>query len=271
MIKEALRAITPPFLVNLYRKSTQRYGWFGNYPTWQDALKDATGYNSEVIAEKVLASALRVKRGDAAYERDSVLFDKVEHAWPVLAGLLWVSQCNNGTLNVLDVGGGYGSSYVQNRKFLSSLKEMSWNIVEQEKFVKLGKEHFESDQLRFYNDLDECMKQQPVNVALLSCVLPYLERPYEFLGRLFSYRIPTIIFDRMPFMPGAQPHRITLHAVDPAIYAATIPTHIFNESEFLGAMQKEYDLVENFLSDLGFTLADGTPIPNKGFIFQIKS
>lgn len=271
MIKEALRAITPPFLVNLYRKSTQRYGWSGNYATWEDAIKDATGYDSDVIAEKVLASALQVKKGGAAYERDSVLFDKVEYAWPVLAGLLWVAQRSSGTLNVVDIGGGYGSSYEQNSKFLASLKNLTWNIVEQEKFVKLGRKHFETDRLHFYDDIDVCMKEQNVNIALLSCVLPYVERPYELLEKIFSYHIPCIILDRMPFMPNGQSHRITIHTVDPSIYSATIPTHIFNESEFLAAMQKNYDLVVDFASDLGFTLADGTQIPNKGFIFQIKS
>lgn len=271
MIKEALRVITPPFLANLYRKSTQRYGWFGHYATWEDAIRDATGYDSDVIAEKVLASALKVKKGDAAYERDSVLFEKIEYAWPVLAGLLWVAQREGGTLNVLDLGGGYGSSYEQNNKFLSSLGNLTWNIVEQEKFVKLGKKHFETDRLHFYDDIDLCVKEHRVNVALLSCVLPYVARPYELIGKLSSFRIPYIILDRMPFMPDQQPHRITIHRVDPAIYSATIPTHIFNEREFLTAMHKQYDLVTDFASDLGFTLADGTKIPNKGFIFQIKS
>lgn len=270
MIKEALRAITPPILVNLYRKSTQRYGWFGNYPTWEDAVKEATGYDSDIIAEKVLASALQVRNGGAAYERDSVLFDKVEYSWPVLAALLWAAQRNGGVLNVLDIGGGFGSSYEQNRKFLSPLGNLAWNIVEQEKFVRLGKRHFESNQLHFYDDIAACMREQRVNVALLSCVLPYVERPYELIERISSYRIPTVIVDRMPFMPNDQPHRITVHAVDPAIYPATIPTHIFNESEFLGAWKKTYKLVEEFDSDLGMDLSDGTHVANKGYIFELK-
>jgi putative methyltransferase (TIGR04325 family) len=270
MIRDAFRAIAPPFLVNLYRRSHQRYGWFGDYESWADAVRHSTGYNSREIAEKVLRSALKVKNGEVAYERDSVVFDRIQYSWPVLAGLLWAAIRNKGVLKVMDIGGGYGSSYFQNARFLSVISGMKWNIVEQPDFVVLGKAHFENDTLKFYDDPNVCLREGQPNVALLSCVLPYLPDPYAFLSSINGYRVPTLIFDRMPFMPKPQKHRISVHRVNPAIYDASIPTHLFNEDEFLHAVLGTYTLVEEFDSDLGFVLNDGTRIPNKGYIFQLK-
>ena len=70
------------------------------------------------ILDKVLAATLKVKQGQAVFERDSVLFDEIEYSWPLLAGLMWAAASNGGKLNVLDFGGALGSSYYQNRKFL---------------------------------------------------------------------------------------------------------------------------------------------------------
>ena len=139
MIKEALRAISPPFLVNLYRKSTQRYGWFGNYANWHEAMKEATGYEAEEIADKVFESVLKMRKGEAAFERDSVTFDTMEHPWPLVSGILWNAALYGGRISVMDFGGSLGSTYFQLSRFLSGL-DVRWNIVEQGKFVTLGKE-----------------------------------------------------------------------------------------------------------------------------------
>ena len=58
-----------------------------------------------LILGKVLEATLKVKNGEAVYERDLVLFDHIEFYWPVLSGLMWVAARNNGRLNVLDYGG----------------------------------------------------------------------------------------------------------------------------------------------------------------------
>jgi len=48
----------------------------------EEAMELSTGYDSERILGKVRDSLLKVKRGEAVYERDSVLFDKVQYSWP---------------------------------------------------------------------------------------------------------------------------------------------------------------------------------------------
>jgi len=51
----------------------------------------STGYDNDMILEKTRLALLKVKNGEAAYERDSVVFEDIQYAWPLLAGLLWVA------------------------------------------------------------------------------------------------------------------------------------------------------------------------------------
>src|SRR3989344_6555676 len=184
-MKNFLKNIVPPILAKLIKKKP-KYGFFGNYKTWQEAQADSIGYDSSVILEKVKNSLLKVKRGEAVYERDSVIFDKVEYSWPVLAGLLWVASQKENSLNVLDFGGSLGSSYFQNLNFLKHLKNLKWNIVEQENFVKCGKEFFENDNLKFFHSVEECLSANEIDVLLASSSIQYLEDPYSFLHKIID-------------------------------------------------------------------------------------
>lgn len=243
-----------------------KYGWFGNYNSWQEAANNSSGYNSTEIVEKVKEGLLKVKKGDAAFERDSVAFDKVEYVWPVLAGLLWIAAQGHGKLNVLDFGGSLGSTFFQYRRFLSPI-EVRWNVVEQDIFIDYGVKYFQDNNLRFFYTVEECQSKNPVDVILLSSVLPYLEKPYHWLDVLISQNVPFIILDKMPFLTTGNDDRLTVQKVPPSIYEASYPAWFFNETKFMKAMQHKYDLVESF---------EGDDVANinavfKGFIFKRKN
>ena len=80
--KSIIKAITPPIIISLFLKlknSVQgQLIWSGDYKTWEDAQARCTGYDSEIILDKVKNSLLKVKNGEAIYERDSVLFDEIQ-------------------------------------------------------------------------------------------------------------------------------------------------------------------------------------------------
>ena len=97
--------VPPAILRQIRRRRSADIRFEEEYATWQDATENCTGYDAGGILEKVLEATLKVKNGEAVYERDSVLFDHIEYSWPVLSGLMWVAARNNGRLNVLDYGG----------------------------------------------------------------------------------------------------------------------------------------------------------------------
>jgi putative methyltransferase (TIGR04325 family) len=179
----------------------------------------------------------KVKEGKAIYERDSILFDKIEYSWPLLSGILLAATVDKGRLSVLDFGGSLGSTYFQNRKFLSFIGDLSWNIMEQPHFVETGRLYFQNEILHFYYDVEECVKKENPNVLILSSVLQYLEKPYDILDKLLSFNFPFIIIDRTPFHYKGY-DRITIQRVPRRIYNASYPCWIFDYEKFLNFFRK---------------------------------
>ncbi|MDR2119068.1 MAG: methyltransferase, TIGR04325 family [Tannerellaceae bacterium] len=245
------------------------YGWYGNFKSWKDAQQYSTGYEAENIINQVKTSLLKVKNGEAIYERDSVIFDKIEYSWELLSALMWVAAQNKGNLHIIDFGGSLGSTYYQNKIFLDSLPKVSWNIVEQPNYVKVGIESFLNDQLHFYTSLDECYQrsEEKINTILFSSVLQYLEKPYKILKEAFVYPIQYIIIDRTGFTLNDK-ERITIQKVPARIYEASYPCRFFNEKEFISYFEEN-----NYRFIFDFDSLDFANIKSKykGFLFTRKT
>ena len=266
-IRSLIKDITPPIILRLYKNKRQKYGFFGNYANWSEARKLTTGYDSDLIVEKVKNAALKVKNGKVSYERDSVLFDQIDYSWPLLSSLLWIAGQNNNQLHLIDFGGALGTSYYQNLKFLKHLNQLSWNIVEQNKIVSYGKKLFANENLHFYESIDDCQQIKNSKAIILSSVLQYLEDPYEFLRQLkkFTY----IIIDRMPLFENKD--RIVIQKVPPKIYDASYPCWILNRKKFVDFIENElgFELIASFDSHIGTIIDLGdSQAYYKGYLFK---
>jgi hypothetical protein len=92
-MKQFIRSLIPPiFLIVLNKLRNNKYGWKGDYSSWQEAREASTGYDSNEILQAVRNSLLKVKNGEAVYERDSVIFDEIQYSWPLLAGLMFAAS-----------------------------------------------------------------------------------------------------------------------------------------------------------------------------------
>jgi putative methyltransferase (TIGR04325 family) len=263
----------PPAVLALYRrwrKEDVSYEWVsydGNYSSWQDALANSTGYDSDLILEKVSTALLKVKSGEAVYERDSVLFDRIEYPFPLLAGLFRVAASNEGKLTVLDFGGSLGSTYFQCRDFLSAIPKLAWGIVEQEIFVRRGRELFETDQLQFFFSIQECMGIMQPNVVLFSSVLQYIQTPFELLKTAMGTEAQYIIIDRTPFSNSDKDELCVQH-VSPQIYPASYPCWIFSEPRFRQFLLKQFKLIADFDGADGCAHVGESPFCFKGMIWE---
>lgn len=251
--KLLVRSVLPFGMVDLYRKVKYKCNlpveditFGGNYASWQDAVNDSIGYDDPRILGKVFTAATAVQSGQAYFERDSVLFNKMEYVWPLLACLLRTACRNGGKLSVLDFGGSLGSLYYQHREFLAVVNELRWSVVEQKHFVDCGKKNFETGELRFYYRLSSCLSDNNVNVVLISNVLQYIEKPYELLDSVFSTGIKTIIIDRLPFLLADRPDCLTVQHVPPSIYPASYPAWFFNRKNFMAHIEQRYCVVSEF-------------------------
>jgi putative methyltransferase (TIGR04325 family) len=263
------KAIIPSLVFDLYRTITGKTRFSGNFRSWEDASKASNGYDSKVILNKVRDSLMKVKNNEAAYERDSVLFDKVQYSWPLLAGLLWVASLEGNRLNLIDFGGSLGSSYYQNKKFLSHLNDLNWSIIEQDNFVVCGKRQFEDDHLKFYYSLDECFNDRRPNVILFSSVIQYLEKPYDILDEIVKRDLQYIIFDRTPMLESGN-DRLTVQQVPPEIYPASYPAWFFDKAKFLSCFAGKYELMAEFDALAGSIDLGDVVAKDEGFIFRKK-
>lgn len=248
--KEFLKLLVPPLFqggLRCQREATavSPYGLSGDYASWEDARRESSGYEADVILAKTSEALTRVKNGEAAYERDSVLFETIEYSWMTLAGLLWGAARSQGRLHVLDFGGSLGSTYFQHRHLLADLADVQWNVVEQPRHVQKGRECFQTRQLRFYSSVAECLSHGTPTVVLLGSVLPYLECPYGVLDLLSEGPFHSMIIDRTCFWDG-DTDRLCVQRVPPHIYDASYPCWVFSRKRFRDVLKAKWNVVAEF-------------------------
>ncbi len=266
-LKDLIRLLVPPALLRKARQfRSDSIRFEGECANWKEACEQCSGYDSEGILDKVLAATLKVKHGEAAFERDSVTFDEHEYAWPVLTGLMWAAARNRGCLKVLDYGGALGSSYFQNHHFLLALPEVRWNVVEQGHFVEAGQAYIQDEYLKFYRTTEDCRIENNINVVLLSSVLQYIEDCEDLIDKMVKVKADVIVIDRT-IINKSSVNRVYIQRTPASIYSASYPCRSLSESWLIDAFCTEYEMKTDFES-LNFPALRSINSYFKGYIFK---
>ncbi len=226
----------------------------GDYASFAEARACSNGYQEGVILERTRVALQKVLRGEAAYERDSVTFDKLELPRPLLGLLNRVATEHQGHLSVLDFGGSLGSTYFQCRSALTHLPGLEWSIVELPAHVACGQRELANEQLKFYPTIQACQLERRPSVLLLSGVLQYLPDPWGFFREVTAQSFDWIIIDRTPFI-DAERDRLTVEVVSPRIYPASYPAWFFSRARLAENLppcwriETEFDALDRQLLD----------------------
>lgn len=265
--RDLLNNWLPPIMLRGLRGFANGIRWSGNYTSWTEAQQASNGYDNENILRAVREALLKIKKGDAVYERDSVLFNEIQYSWPLLAALMWIAAASKGILNLVDFGGSLGSTYFQNIIFLRCLPNVRWNVVEQPHFVDCGKTNFEDNILSFYYDIDTCVSRESSNTILFSSVIQYLEKPYFFLEEITNRGFEYIVFDRTAFNK-TEKDRLTIQKVPANVYKASYPAWFLSKRKFLDIFLSRYNIIATWKEN-----TDSANIPSvfEGYIFKIKT
>jgi putative methyltransferase (TIGR04325 family) len=269
ILRAVLKELIPPFVMRTaMRLSGRGIRFEGNYRSWRDAQQASGGYDQEDIVRRVFEAECKVSSGEAADERDSVLFDSIQFSLPVMAALARIACMRNGSLRVLDFGGAFGGMYRQYRAF--GLPEgVSWNVVEQPEFVRLGRA-FENNELRFFTSFEEVLTGGLPDVLLLSSVMQYLEDPFGVLRKIMSTGVSHVVIDRTPFF-DAEHDLLTVQRVPSVIYKASYPCWIFSRSSLLRAIEQKYRMVAAFKDSATPWQGPGVKFDLAGFMFDRQS
>jgi putative methyltransferase (TIGR04325 family) len=272
-IKYILKLFIPPIVLKLFNCFKSKNIQFQKTNlSWDDAFsKTSKGYSAENILIKCKDSLLKVKSGEYPYERDAVLFTEKEIFYPLLASLLYISLKNNNRLNIIDFGGSLGSTYFQNKDILKQAGiKINWNIIEQESFVKCGKEYFADNELHFYNNIDELISENgDVSVCMFSSVLPYLKEPYVVFETIRRHNIKYILIDRTLFLDSELEDVLTIQKVPPEIYDATYSAWFLSLSKFLNFIDNTYTVLFKWDNSDAISLA-GYRTSIRGFFLEKK-
>jgi putative methyltransferase (TIGR04325 family) len=269
-LESRLRDLCPPILLQpLKRVLGKGARYDGGFGSWEEASARSSGYDADLILARVIAATRKVVAGEAAYERDTVLFDEPSCPFHLLMPMLKAMLQSNGALSVLDFGGSLGSTYRQCRPYLGD-GPVYWTVVEQRSFVAAGKAEFETEELRFAETVQEGAAQTPPNVFLLSSSLQYLDNPDEILRQASGGSCRYLIIDRTPFADGLKDHVCVQH-VPAHIYPASYPMRVFGYERVKALLAQEWERVCEYVSPEGRALASGgLPFEFRGLILGRK-
>jgi putative methyltransferase (TIGR04325 family) len=239
----------------------------GDFPTWQEALVHCTGYDNSAILDRVLVSARKVQRGEAAYERDAVCFDSPEYRFPLLWALARAALQKN-RLRVLDFGGSLGSVYFQHRAVLPEVADLRWTVVEQRAHVDAGRAEFACGPLRFHYSIEEAGGAAEHDGLLLAGVLQCLPDPFGFVADAARQGFGYIILDRVPLMVSDR-DRLTVQHVPERIYRASYPAWFFSETRLLSILRVKYDVTASWPA-LDQVQPRGGRAQHKGFLLELR-
>jgi putative methyltransferase (TIGR04325 family) len=239
----------------------------GDYSSWAEASADAQGYDNLGILSRVREAMLKVKCGEACFERDGVVFFHPLPNLPLLTALLGTALAHDGYLRVMDFGGALGGTYYQAQPYLQSLKKLEWCVVEQPHYVECGRREFQTATLQFFSTIEECVEAGKPHVALFSSVLQYLPDPQAILRKVVEARIEDVVIDRTPFLCSGHT-RLAVQRVPAALGGASYPVWLFGEQELGAALGTVYRCVFEFTA-LDGKLGQGRNTAEfKGFYFS---
>ena len=222
---------TPFYL--LYDEKIPAVQYFGDYYNWSDAYKECKGYEDTEILNTVINAVSKVVKGDAVWERDGYLFYEQKYVYCICAAILKCAvQNQNRGVRVLDIGGSLGSTYWQNKAYLSDVKNLEYIIAEQDHFADYGYQNLEDGVLRFIKSTDNWEEQGGYDIVLLSNSLQYISQYQDIISKIIVAHPHYIILDRI--MIGNHMR----------IYKSSYPMMIFTEQQIRNFFEPEYKMVE---------------------------
>jgi putative methyltransferase (TIGR04325 family) len=217
----------------------------GPFSDWNQAVRNGTGYDQPIILGRLIAAAEQATSSNGkSFDRDGFVFDRPITPFPLLTYMLMIAG-ESSSFRVADFGGGFGSTYRQCRPFLRKFPQLRWDIVEQPQIVAAGRERFQSEELRFQENLADAAADAAPDIVIFSSVLQYLDDPYAILDQARRLAPRAILVDRTPFSDVSGDH-YAVQVVDETIFPGRLPFRVFGRDSLESALEAEYCRIGKF-------------------------
>ena len=174
-------------------------------------------------------------------------------------------------LPVLDFGGGLGSVYHQHKRLLPTINGLSWNIIEQGKYIEIGQKDYSTDALKFHETLADYSKiHSNTDIVLISSVLQYLEKPLEILKQLMELKPAYIIVDLTVISNRLEEDIIAVQKIGKSMYGEEVsyPCWMFSRQNFLKQFEDKYEPIIAQDSYLGIINHNGRSFNYNYFLLK---
>jgi putative methyltransferase (TIGR04325 family) len=206
-------------------------------------MKVANGYEDEVLTKVVVAKGRQFAEKIASTKELDLT------SLRTFIGL--AASLNKKKLSVIDFGGAAGTHYFIAKTVLSDI-ELDWRVVETPAMVTEAKRQgLESDELRFFDELDAASDKGSVDLVFASGSVHYTPKPYEFLAALASIDASVLMVTRTPVTDS--PCVILQNSTLSANGVGEIPKEIGVTDKTLSypVTMMDKSKVESILSDFG--------------------
>lgn len=237
-----------PFYLLYDEKVSGKVCYLGDYGTWEESTRECKSYGDDNILNTVGKAVNKLLNGEAAWERDGVLFYEQKYVYPICAAILRCAVRNkNQGVRILDIGGSLGSTYFQNKIYLKDVKNLEYIIVEQDHFVDYGRDHLENNVLKFIKNSEQWEDFGKFDIILLSASLQYIYPYQNLISRIILSQPDYIILDRILVSDRI---RICKEIVPEQIYEGSYPVMIFDEDSIMNFFDLDYKLVEKDIASV---------------------
>jgi putative methyltransferase (TIGR04325 family) len=259
--KTILRRLTPPSVWDLasyvkhIKKRAATAGTFeGPYRTWQQARQASDGWDASTILDKTLSVSLLLRDGAIESQQDTQVLPNIAYSPLVLSLLVLAMERTKGRLVLFDIGGSLGTNFYQNRKLISgmTITSVQWNVIEIPATAALGRAHFQTETLRFFDSIEAASRNMPERpqAVLFSGSLQYAPEPLTYIDQAIATGTTYLALDRLLMSPTEDDQIFVQRPNPEKYYSATYPVWCFSRDRFLSKMRNRgLHLIEHFTAD----------------------
>jgi putative methyltransferase (TIGR04325 family) len=182
--------VLPPYLFNLIKRVKKKNSI--SYTLFEDALLECNnlGYSDADIVNHVKSKTL---------ELNSENFREHDLSESDLRILLMASRClGNGSLKVLDFGGGAGYHYYLFKSWFPKSTKVEWIVVETELMVEMCND-LQNSELKFVSDIPT-EDDSSFDLVVAASSLQYTRDPISYLTRLIQKEATFFCMTKTPML-----------------------------------------------------------------------
>lgn len=184
ILKRALKKILNPSSLMKSKRITE-------YKSFEEAMKHADGYETEILAKVVVAKGKKFAKQFSKTKQIDLF------SLRTFIGL--ASTLKSKKLTVLDFGGAAGTHYFIARSVLSKDIILDWRVVETSQMVQEAqKQGLENIELKFFSSIIDAVGSSKINLVFASSSIHYTPKPYEFLRLLANIDADILMITRTP-------------------------------------------------------------------------